>query len=46
MIIETSKRQIAYGCIYVFDVDGGLLLESNEKTIDGEVHLISDNKEL
>ncbi len=46
MIVDTSKREIANGCIYVFDVDGDLLVKRIEKTVDGEVHLISDNKEL
>lgn len=46
MLVDTSKKDVRNGCIYVFDVEGDLLVKRIEKMFDGTVNLISDNQSL
>jgi phage repressor protein C with HTH and peptisase S24 domain len=43
MVVDRSKRDIKNGCIYVFNVDGDLIVKRVERLIDRTINLISDN---
>lgn len=45
MLVDTSRTEIMNGCIYVFNVDGDLMVKRIERLLDGSIDLISDNKE-
>lgn len=45
MLVDTSRTEIMNGCIYVFNVDGDLMVKRIERLLDGTIDLISDNKE-
>jgi phage repressor protein C with HTH and peptisase S24 domain len=45
MVVDTSKTEIRHGCIYVFDLDGDLMVKRIERLPDGTIDLISDNKD-
>lgn len=46
MLVDTSKTEIRHGCIYVFDLDGDLMVKRIERLPDGTIDLISDNREV
>jgi len=46
MLVDTSKTEIRHGCIYVFDLDGDLMVKRIERLPDGTIDLISDNREI
>jgi phage repressor protein C with HTH and peptisase S24 domain len=45
LLVDTSKKDIRNGCIYVFDIEGDLMVKRIERLPDGSVDMISDNKE-
>lgn len=45
MVVDTSKLEIRHGCIYVFDLDGDLMVKRIERLPDGTIDLISDNRD-
>lgn len=44
MLVDTSKREVRNGFIYVFDIDGDLVVKRIERLPDGTFDLISDNR--
>lgn len=44
MLIDTSKKEVRHGFIYVFDVDGDLMVKRVARLPDGSFDLISDNR--
>lgn len=45
MLVDASKIEVRHGCIYVFDLDGDLMVKRIERLPDGTIDLISDNRE-
>lgn len=43
MLVDTSKKEVRNGFIYVFDIDGDLVVKRIERLPDGSFDLISDN---
>lgn len=43
MLVDTSKREVRNGFIYVFDVAGDLMVKRIERLPDGTINLLSDN---
>lgn len=43
MLVDTSKKEVRNGFIYVFDVAGDLMVKRIERLPDGTVNLLSDN---
>lgn len=44
MLVDTSKREVRNGFIYVFNIDGDLVVKRIERLPDGTFDLISDNR--
>lgn len=44
MLVDTSKTDVRNGFIYVFDIDGDLVVKRIERLPDGTFDLISDNR--
>ena len=44
MLVDTSKKEVRNGFIYVFDIDGDLVVKRIERLPDGTFDLISDNR--
>lgn len=44
MLVDTSKTDVRSGFIYVFDIDGDLVVKRIERLPDGTFDLISDNR--
>lgn len=45
MLVDTSKKEVRNGFIYVFDVAGDLMVKRIERLPDGTINLLSDNSE-
>jgi phage repressor protein C with HTH and peptisase S24 domain len=43
MLVDTSKREVRNGFIYVFDIAGDLMVKRIERLPDGTINLLSDN---
>nr|WP_284324863.1 helix-turn-helix transcriptional regulator [Cypionkella aquatica] len=43
MLVDTSKKDVRNGFIYVFDVAGDLMVKRIERLPDGTINLLSDN---
>lgn len=44
MLVDTSKTEVRNGFIYVFNIDGDLVVKRIERLPDGTFDLISDNR--
>lgn len=45
MLVDTSKKEVRNGFIYVFEVAGDLMVKRIERLPDGTINLLSDNSE-
>nr|WP_321511189.1 S24 family peptidase [uncultured Celeribacter sp.] len=43
LIVDLSQNEINNGCLYVFNVDGDLLVKRARRKLDSSIELISDN---
>ncbi len=43
LVVDHSQRDVAHGCIYVFNVGDQLLVKRARWRMDGRLELVSDN---